>query len=151
MSKERHKRSLLNPLVDRRARLRLLAPFAILIGAILLIGYSMNQTISAIGDQFSRSLSAENPEAIAQFNQLIAKVKSVVAIDIAFLAVLALLLWAYYSFRIYGPLVAIYRHLRALIEGNYDSRVKLRRHDEFSKLSDQLNQLAQVLKERGPK
>lgn len=151
MTSDRHRRSLLNPQVDRRARLRLLMPFLILIIAFALIGKSMDQTISAIGEQFTQNLAAQNAEAALQFTALIDKVKLVIAIDVLFMIVLSLLLWAYYSFRIFGPLVAVYRHIRALIDGNYDARLRLRRHDEFVDLSNQLNELAEALKERNKK
>lgn len=150
MTSDRYRRSLLNPQVDRRARFRLLMPFVILIAAVAMIGFSMNRTITAIGAQFSASF-AEQTEATIQLNLLIEKVKTVILIDIGFIIVLALLLWAYYSFRIFGPLVAIYRHVHALISGEYTSRVKLRRHDEFMDLADHLNHLAEVLQERKTK
>ena len=151
MTSDRYRRSLLNPQVDKRARFRLLMPFIILVAAIMMIGYSMYKTITAIGDQFSHTLAGQNPETTFQFGQLIQKVKTVIVIDIGFIMVLALLLWAYYSFRIFGPLVAVYRHLRALIDGEYTSRVRLRRHDEFTDLANQLNHLAEVLQERNAK
>lgn len=50
------------------------------------------------------------------------------------------------SQRIYGPMVAIRRHIRSLIEGNYDSRVTLRDSDHFREIGKDLNKLAESLK-----
>ena len=44
-----------------------------------------------------------------------------------------------------GPTVAFKRHIRALREGNYDSRVVLRKGDAFDDVADELNLLAQAL------
>jgi hypothetical protein len=41
--------------------------------------------------------------------------------------------------------VAFKRHIRALREGNYDSRVVLRKGDAFDDVADELNLLAQAL------
>ncbi len=150
MTSERHRRNLMNPKVNRRARLRLLMPFGVMVGAIGLIGYSMNQTISALGEQFTKFFS-EKPSESAVIAQLLEKVKVVVTVDVGFIAVLALLLWAYYSFRIFGPQVAIERHVQNLIKGDFESRIRLRKYDEFAGLADQLNRLAEVMKERSPK
>jgi len=50
-----------------------------------------------------------------------------------------------YAHRMIGPTVAFRRHVEALKNGDYRSRIKLRRRDAFSDLADDLNELAQIL------
>jgi methyl-accepting chemotaxis protein len=47
--------------------------------------------------------------------------------------------------RMVGPVFVFERHVRALLDGNYKSRVTLRREDDFKELSALLNQLAEKL------
>jgi signal transduction histidine kinase len=151
MTGTRERRALLNPRVQRRARLRLLVPFAILVLAVLALGFSINNILSAVLEEMTRVLIGEGPEVIAQSTVLMNKVKTVMFIQMGFIVILALILWALYSFRIFGPQVAIERHIQALMEGDYKARVHLRRHDEFAELAERLNHLAEVLEERQPR
>lgn len=50
-----------------------------------------------------------------------------------------------YSQRIFGPVVAFRRHVEALKNGDYASRVHLRKGDAFSDLESDLNELAEML------
>jgi signal transduction histidine kinase len=50
-----------------------------------------------------------------------------------------------YAHRMIGPTVAFRRHVEALKNGDYRSRITLRKHDAFSDLADDLNELAQIL------
>jgi hypothetical protein len=50
-----------------------------------------------------------------------------------------------FSHRIYGPMVPIQLHIAELKKGNYESRIKLRKHDQFTDVKDSLNELAQLL------
>jgi signal transduction histidine kinase len=52
------------------------------------------------------------------------------------------------SSRVYGPVVAFHRHVRRLIEGDYSSRVHLRRGDDLHDLRTVLNELAEVMEGR---
>jgi methyl-accepting chemotaxis protein len=47
--------------------------------------------------------------------------------------------------RMVGPVFVFERHVRALLDGNYKSRINLRREDDFKELSVLLNQLAEKL------
>ena len=47
-----------------------------------------------------------------------------------------------------GPTLPIMRHIRALKDGFYSQRVKLRRYDCFQELADELNKLAETLEKR---
>lgn len=51
----------------------------------------------------------------------------------------------YFTHRLIGPTYAFRRHVRALIEGNYQSKVSLRKNDAFVGLADDLNELAEKM------
>jgi hypothetical protein len=55
-----------------------------------------------------------------------------------------------YTHRLVGPTYAFRRHIRNLKNGNYSSRVMLRKHDAFAEVAEDLNELAEHL-ERGRK
>jgi signal transduction histidine kinase len=50
-----------------------------------------------------------------------------------------------YTHRMVGPVVAFSRHVKELAQGNYASRVKLRKGDAFQTFADELNALAEGL------
>ena len=51
----------------------------------------------------------------------------------------------YFTHRLVGPTYAFRRHIRSLIQGRYDSRVRLRDRDEFQEVAGDLNELAEAL------
>lgn len=50
--------------------------------------------------------------------------------------------------KLIGPSIAFKRHINALSEGNYASRITLRQDDAFGGISIELNELAEVLEEK---
>jgi nitrogen fixation/metabolism regulation signal transduction histidine kinase len=50
-----------------------------------------------------------------------------------------------YTHRIVGPAVAFRRHVRDLIEGRYDAKLKLRPNDDFAQLASDLNELSETM------
>ena len=54
-----------------------------------------------------------------------------------------------FTHRLVGPTVAFRRHIRALSEGLYNSRITLRKNDAFSEVAEDLNHLAEVLEKKG--
>ncbi len=50
----------------------------------------------------------------------------------------------------YGPLIALNRFIDELKEGNFSSRVKLRKSDELQTIASNLNELAESLQKRKP-
>lgn len=64
------------------------------------------------------------------------------------LGLLSIYLGIKISHRIYGPLVPLKRHIEKLTQGDYTSRVRLRKDDEMGELSDALNELAMALESR---
>lgn len=61
------------------------------------------------------------------------------------LALISLIYGLRLSHQIYGPLIPIQRHIRNLVDGNYSSRIQLRKGDEFQELEGSLNALAEHL------
>jgi methyl-accepting chemotaxis protein len=57
----------------------------------------------------------------------------------------------WYTHRIIGPIIAFRRHVQALTNGNTSSRIKLRDHDAFTALADELNELAAHYGQKYPK
>jgi methyl-accepting chemotaxis protein len=55
-----------------------------------------------------------------------------------------------YTHRIVGPAVAFRRHVRDLIEGRTDARLKLRPNDDFGPLASDLNELAERMQRASP-
>jgi HAMP domain-containing protein len=52
-----------------------------------------------------------------------------------------------FTHRLIGPILPIRRHIRALQEGRYGQRVKLRKHDGLQDVADELNRLAETLEQ----
>lgn len=50
-----------------------------------------------------------------------------------------------YLHKLIGPAVAFKRHIRALSDGTYSSRIMLRQNDAFGKMAVELNELAEAL------
>jgi len=67
-----------------------------------------------------------------------------IVVAIAHLLVVGVLS-ATYAHRMIGPVVAFRRHIEALKNGDYGSRVQLRQGDAFREMSDDLNELAELL------
>jgi hypothetical protein len=53
-----------------------------------------------------------------------------------------------YTHRLIGPTLPILRHIKALRDGLYSHRVRLRKHDGLQDVADELNALAATLEER---
>jgi len=63
-------------------------------------------------------------------------------------AVLVVVITSVYTHRLLGPMIPIERHLKALKEGFYAHRLRLRKKDALHELADQLNELAETLEQR---
>jgi len=50
--------------------------------------------------------------------------------------------------RMYGPIVSIQRFVKEIGNGNYAVRLKTRKNDDFQKLTDSLNQMAEALHQK---
>lgn len=65
-----------------------------------------------------------------------------------FYVVLTLFVSILYTHRLVGPTIAFRRHINALMAGQYESRIILRKHDAFLEVAEDLNRLAEKLQER---
>jgi hypothetical protein len=74
--------------------------------------------------------------------------KSLSLLLLAVYTVLIVLVATVYTHRMIGPTLPIMRHVKALKEGFYSHRVKLREYDCFQELADELNELAEILEEQ---
>ena len=63
-------------------------------------------------------------------------------------AALVVVVTSIYTHGLVGPVLPLVRHIKALQEGLYSHRVKLRRKDAFQELAGELNELAEVLERR---
>jgi signal transduction histidine kinase len=63
-------------------------------------------------------------------------------------AVLVIVITSVYTHSLLGPMIPIARHLKALKEGFYSHRLRLRKKDALHELADQMNELAEVLEKR---
>lgn len=71
---------------------------------------------------------------------------TVLAASVGFVLV-NLLASIYVTHRLVGPTVAFRRHIRGLLDGNFDVKTKLRRGDAFGEVAEDLNRLSERLGE----
>jgi methyl-accepting chemotaxis protein len=74
--------------------------------------------------------------------------KSLSLLLLAVYTVMIVLVATVYTHRMIGPTLPIMRHVKALKEGFYSHRVKLREYDCFQELADELNELAETLEQQ---
>jgi len=95
---------------------------------------------------FENTTQAEYIQAV--ITRQINSFKSLSLLLLAVYAVLMVVLAAVYTHRMIGPTLPIMRHVKALNDGFYSHRVKLRRYDCFQDLANELNALAETLEKR---
>ncbi len=143
MSKGRRK--LKNAVVDTGAQVRLAIPFFILLilsgGVIMLLHWQVVHDISELNNGITQDFAM-----ITKLNQVSVNVLMISLVGLAVLSIACLVLWMIYSHRIFGPLVPIRRQVENLRNGNFSEQVTLRKYDEFKDLADNLNGLADSLK-----
>ena len=84
----------------------------------------------------------------AVVTQQIHQFKSMFLLLLVVYTVMMVTLITVYTHRMIGPTLPIMRHIRALKDGFYSQRVKLRRYDCFQELANELNELAAALEKR---
>jgi HAMP domain-containing protein/preprotein translocase subunit SecG len=82
-------------------------------------------------------------------NEQTREFRNITVLLLAVYAVLVVVVTIAYTHRLIGPMLPVMRHVKALQEGLYEHRVKLRRTDAFQELAAELNELARVLEQRG--
>ena len=84
----------------------------------------------------------------AVISQQIHNFKSLSLLLLAVYVVLVVVVAAVYTHRMIGPMLPIMRQVKALQDGFYSRRVKLREYDCFQELADELNVLAETLEKQ---
>ncbi len=64
------------------------------------------------------------------------------------ISLVIILIWIKMTHRIYGAGFAIEKFVSLMIEGKYESKLTLRKKDEFKNVADVLNELGSVLQKR---
>ncbi len=117
--------------------------FAITAGFCLLFGVHMQQAYGnlvelAIDEPWLQTSISEQRQSFAIVSVAIA-IGYVVTVFIACLA---------YAHRLLGPLVPIRRRLEGMKNGDFSSRIYLREGDLYGEIADDLNELAQLLRQQ---
>ena len=86
-------------------------------------------------------------EVIAILNEYICESSGWLAAVVVLYMLANITLTVVFTHKMVGPTVAFRRHIRKLIEGDFSTRLNLRRGDAFVELADELNMLAQKLDE----
>ena len=89
-----------------------------------------------------------DPEVISAIRKSLVSALGLTLLLCVVLATFAIILGVQWTHKIYGPVVPMQRHIDALKEGDYSSRVNLRKGDELQELSDALNSLAESLEKK---
>ncbi len=135
-------------IIDAKGQLRLFLPLAVLLtGAVILVVVLYQVMLGAVGN-LTENASSECVSSLAGMVDMLFQLEVVIVGGMIALVVLTFVLGIVYSHRIYGPKVALLRHVKSLTEGDYSVTAKLRRFDEFQDLADGLNELATALRQR---
>jgi len=131
-------------LINPRSQLRFAVPFALII---LIQIISINYLIYQLSTSVSPMAATEQETLSWAVNAIYISTEYGLISSIA-VGLFAILVWLLYSHRVFGPMVAFKRMVLDLKEGNYKSRVALRKNDEFFELAESLNELAETLQKR---
>lgn len=131
-------------IIDPKAQFRFSIPFILIFTFCVITSYMIAWEI---GREIQRSgIEVEIGHAGVLFlNQIVDRAQTYGVLAMVVLAVLCYLLWLIYSHRIFGPEVSLRRQIDALCKGEYDTRITLRKRDEFKEVADDLNRLAEIL------
>jgi hypothetical protein len=132
---------LLNP------ALQLKLPLVVLVVTLVYVAFQVGHSYYAFNDLFSDVFTEAGKPAFLEdlIQQQTATFIEVAAeVTIAYLLLVAGLSITYVH-RMVGPMVAFRRHIEALKNGDFRSRVRLRKGDAFLYLVKDLNELAEIL------
>jgi len=129
--------------------LQLKLPLAVVFVTLGCVGLVAYQTQSAFLELFSYALrEVDQPEV---YEGLLTQIRgSALTLGTAALVgyvLTVVTLCVVYAHRLIGPTVAFRRHLEALKNGDYSSRVHIRDGDAFEEMAEDLNELAAILAE----
>lgn len=96
-------------------------------------------------DDLITKLEPSSPEIAAYVQNTLSPALTVVLLGQVLVWAGSIFIGVLVSHRVYGPLIPIVRHIRKLAEGDYASRVRLRKGDELEEVAGALNELAEKL------
>jgi len=138
-TRRRARNLLLDPALQLRLPIHIL--WVTVVCAVLLIANGAFSFRSLFWDAMAHRVEYLDPVLRAQMGDfLIVTVAIVLGYALVVLGLSVLL-----SHRLVGPTVALRRHVEALKNGDYGSRVRLRKHDAFAELAHDLDELAELL------
>lgn len=141
------RRKLSNLIVDPWSLAKLSVPFIIL--AVMSIGIvAMMQKRVMTALEGTVLYGPENLSVMNALHEMQGSVTQTGMIGVTVFIAVSLVLWIFFSHRIFGPVVPMRRHVQSLIKGDYDSRIYPRASDEFKELIADLNRLAEVLEKK---
>jgi len=144
----RNQRRMRNYLIRPISQLKMSGLVAVLMVAIVsglnVINYRKYSNITRVMSNFY-GLNEETREILLgiRMQLLVADVILIIAISLVLI-----LVWIKMTHRIYGASFAIKKFVRLMIEGKYESKLTLRKKDEFRDVADVLNELGSVLQKR---
>lgn len=145
MAQERNRRKVKNFLLDPLSQLR--SAFAIFAVAFIAIALVFGSSIYQVTD-IMKTLAAFAPEATGASDVAAnARFSLLLTFGLTMLSLLfaSVFLATAITHRYLGPMVPIKRYVKELLDGKYDSRLTLRKNDQFQDLADDLNKLAEKL------
>lgn len=141
-------------LTKRRALSHHPNPKALLRFAIPLIAMTMTSvaTIMLMNAQLFRAAnwfdtSGADAKILIAMTEVISKTTYIGLLGILIMGLFTFLFWVFFSKNIFGPIVPFRQHLDKLCKGDFASRVRLRKGDEFKDLAEDLNHLAELLEQ----
>lgn len=140
-----NRRKIKHILVKSGAQLRLFYPFAVLLIVNVLTWMAAYWWIStpAAANSTSEIVRLETAHYLAS-NLVV-----VGLVGVTLSGLLTFIFWLTLSHRIFGPEVPILRQLDQMIAGNFQSRIRLRRRDEWMEVANRINQLSEKLAKGG--
>ncbi len=138
-----------NMLLDPALQLKL--PLVLLIVTLVYAAFQIGHSYYAFHELFDDVfVEAGKPQFLKDLIREQTRTYIVLSAEIAVgYLLLVAVLSATYVHRMIGPIVAFRRHIEALKNGDYHSRVRLRKGDAFWEMLNDLNELAQRLEREG--
>ena len=144
----KNKRKIRNYLIRPISQLKISGSVAAVIIAIVvalnILNYLKYKDITRVMSNFY-GLNEETREILLEVRMQLLTRDIIASIAISFLIILV---WIIMTHRIYGASVAIKKFVGQMIEGKYESKIILRKKDEFKDIADLLNVLGGVLRKR---
>lgn len=143
----KERRKLTNIVVNPSALWRLSVPFLLLLAssltAIFLTCLQLSRAIEELEFPDGQAVQIQSV-----LSQVTIDTSTAGTIGMFLISLLTLILWIIYSHRLLGPVIPIRRHIESLCEGNYATRITLRKGDEFQDIAEDLNRLATILQNK---